>query len=160
MTLAPRVEVYTQLACYSLHGHHDYNHTSTPSSYPVSESQSYTLDPIAPYIFPEWKSPPTPFITEILSATTDSKADRGDVGGQLGEEAGDFKRIPSARCIADPAVQSGAAKLQTLMTVTMGMLSALTTGWWGHYGQRHGRTKVLALSTLGLLLTYVDVLYG
>ncbi|KAG6817670.1 hypothetical protein H0H87_005428 [Tephrocybe sp. NHM501043] len=35
----------------------------------------------------------------------------------------------------------------------MGLLSALTTGWWGHFGERHGRTKVLAIVTFGLFLT-------
>lgn len=40
-----------------------------------------------------------------------------------------------------------------IMTTTMGLLSALTTGWWGHFGERFGRTKVLAGSTLGLFLT-------
>lgn len=34
----------------------------------------------------------------------------------------------------------------------MGLLSALTTGWWGRFGERHGRTKILAISTLGLFL--------
>jgi MFS family permease len=40
-----------------------------------------------------------------------------------------------------------------VMTTTMGLLSVLTTGWWGHFGERYGRVKVLALSTLGLVLT-------
>ena len=61
--------------------------------------------------------------------------------------------------------------MQTIMMTTMGFLSALTTGkpgnlsiqssclisfegWWGHFGERHGRTKVLALSLFGMLLTY------
>lgn len=38
----------------------------------------------------------------------------------------------------------------------MGLLSALTTGWWGHFGERHGRTKVLAIATLGLFLVCVS----
>jgi MFS family permease len=39
----------------------------------------------------------------------------------------------------------------------MGLLSAFTTGWWGRFGERHGRTKVLFFATLGLFLTYVHV---
>ncbi|KAG5641236.1 hypothetical protein DXG03_005680 [Asterophora parasitica] len=65
----------------------------------------------------------------------------------------DRHRSPANRCIGDPAVQAGAARLQTMMTTTMGLLSALTTGWWGHFGERHGRTKVLAIVTLGLFIT-------
>ncbi len=52
-------------------------------------------------------------------------------------------------------MQSGAARLQTIMTTTMGILSALTTGWWGHFGETHGRTRVLAVSTFGLFMTFV-----
>ncbi|KAF6759965.1 hypothetical protein DFP72DRAFT_1063696 [Ephemerocybe angulata] len=35
----------------------------------------------------------------------------------------------------------------------MGLLSALTTTFWGRFSQTHGRTKVLAISTFGLLFT-------
>ncbi|KAG6842326.1 hypothetical protein C0991_010615 [Blastosporella zonata] len=69
------------------------------------------------------------------------------------DEEEDPRRLPSNRCLGDPAVQAGAARLQTMMTTTMGLLSALTTGWWGHFGERHGRTKVLAIVTFGLFLT-------
>jgi hypothetical protein len=58
--------------------------------------------------------------------------------------------------LGNPAVQAGAARLQATMTTTMGFLSALTTGWWGHFGERNGRTKVLAGATFGLFLTYVS----
>ena len=54
-------------------------------------------------------------------------------------------------------MQARAAQLQTIMTTTMGLLSALTTSWWGAFGEKHGRTKVLAASTLGLFMTYVVV---
>ncbi|KAH9939520.1 MFS general substrate transporter [Amylocystis lapponica] len=64
-----------------------------------------------------------------------------------------ISQLPSKRCLQDAAVQAGAARLQTTMTFTMGVLSALTTGWWGHFGELHGRTKVLSAATLGLLLT-------
>lgn len=67
----------------------------------------------------------------------------------------DPRNLPSARCASDPAVQAGAAKIQTILTTTSGVLSALTTGWWGHFGERHGRTRVLAITTLGLFLTSV-----
>lgn len=46
-----------------------------------------------------------------------------------------------------------AARIQTTYSITMGSLSALTTGWWGHFGERYGRTKVLALATFGWFLT-------
>ncbi|KAH6909108.1 major facilitator superfamily domain-containing protein [Coprinopsis sp. MPI-PUGE-AT-0042] len=65
----------------------------------------------------------------------------------------DPRRLPTARCLSDPAVQANAAKLQAIITTTMGLLSAFTTGWWGRFGERYGRTKVLAVATFGLLWT-------
>ncbi|KAI0259888.1 major facilitator superfamily domain-containing protein [Gloeopeniophorella convolvens] len=106
MTLAPRVEVYTQLSCNA--------HTS--------------LSPI-PVHFPQFSNSPEEDDTE------------------------DPRQLPSHECLTDPAVQAAAARLQTIMITLMGALSACTTAWWGHFGQKHGRTKVLAVSTFGLFLT-------
>lgn len=54
---------------------------------------------------------------------------------------------------------SSSARIQTIFTITMGLLSACSTGWWGHFGERHGRTKVLAIATLGYFFTYSTSLY-
>ncbi|TFK75207.1 MFS general substrate transporter [Pluteus cervinus] len=149
MTLAPRVEVYTQLSCYQLHGHLSYNHTFTrpqessshlDALYPPEPQSTQQLHHLS---FVTKSPPPTP--------SDDTTEDDGDGGYDEGED--DPRRLPSARCTADPAVQAGAAQLQTIMTVTMGILSALTAGWWGHFSEVHGRTKVLALSTFGLMIT-------
>ena len=125
MTIAPRVEVFTQLSCNSVYGHTDYNHTrhdlvTTSYSFHISEDGN------------------------VLRPFIDSDEDDND---------DDPMRIPTKRCLDDPAVQSGAARIQMYMTTIMGTLSALTTGWWGHFGEKHGRTRVLAVSTLGLLFT-------
>lgn len=142
MTLAPRVEVFTQLACGTLHSH--FNHTSVLSNSTTQSAHSLrdpymplylTLDPVAP---------------RDIVPTRDLMANDDD-----GED--DPRTLPSEKCLSDPAVQAGAARLQTIMTTTMGILSALTTGWWGHFGERHGRTRVLAFSTLGLFLTSVQL---
>ncbi|KAJ7179642.1 major facilitator superfamily-domain-containing protein [Mycena filopes] len=121
MTLAPRVEIYTQLSCSRLH--HSYNHTSTlfdAPFYPESaQSDSFTFFNSSP-------------------STGDGNGD--DDPRQL-------------RCSGDPAVQSGAARIQTTFSITMGLLSALTAGWWGHMGERLGRTRVLAIATFGWFLT-------
>ncbi|KAJ6516437.1 major facilitator superfamily-domain-containing protein [Mycena sanguinolenta] len=57
------------------------------------------------------------------------------------------------QCKSNAAVQSGAARIQTLFSITSGLLSALTTGWWGHMGERFGRTKILAIATFGWFLS-------
>ncbi|GLB40407.1 putative MFS general substrate transporter [Lyophyllum shimeji] len=150
MTLAPRIEVFTQLSCNRLHGHGRYNHTgttltTTTQSIPQEALTPFyfTLDPLGPPLHPQHVHPATPLNLPFVSGR--HKHD------EQGEE--DPRRLPSARCLGDPAVQAAAARLQTIMTTTMGVLSAFTTGWWGHFGERHGRTKVLAITTLGLFLT-------
>ncbi len=121
MTTAPRVEVFTQLACARLHPH-PFNHT------------------LSPEIF-------------TLSAYSDPHLSLVHLTFEDNDEEEDPRRLPSNQCMSDSAVQAGAARLQTIMTTTMGLLSALTTGWWGHFGERHGRTKVMAIATFGLFLT-------
>lgn len=168
MTLAPRVQVFTQLSCNAIYGHDVYNHTNLsrhshpphidfqhhdqylpPLSSPNNpHSELDILDTIVSYIY----SPPDFKFTSSHPQTTSSP----NSGTQDEEEEVDPRTVPSKRCLSDPAVQAGAAKIQTIMTTTMGVLSALTTGWWGHFGERHGRTRVLAMSTLGLLLTFVS----
>ncbi|KAJ7477275.1 major facilitator superfamily-domain-containing protein [Mycena galericulata] len=112
MTLAPRVEVFTQLSCARLHENH--NHTNALLETPIYHD-----------------SGPFEFLVTV-------------------EE---LRQLPTPQCTSDPAVQAGAARIQAIFTTTMGLLSALTTGWWGHFGERHGRTKVLAIATFGLFLT-------
>lgn len=164
MTLAPRVQVFTQLSCSALY-HHHYNHTESNSllglhsvrpahnlSHPSSSPLSYLyLDPAGPHL--------DPLSLDHLSASYGPHA--AGSGSQAivtfnrssEDDEEDPRNLPSKRCLSDPAVQSRAARLQSMMTVIMGTLSALTTGWWGHFGEQHGRTRVLAIATLGLFLT-------
>ncbi|KAG6813401.1 hypothetical protein H0H92_011379 [Tricholoma furcatifolium] len=157
MTLAPRIEVFTQLSCAGLHGRNpQYNHTfiTTTTIPPLSQPPDnldhitpfyLSIDPLGPPLHPHdvrWSVPPRSNYTIVSSGVS-----TGD------EDEDDPRNLPSNRCLTDPTVQAGAARLQTIMTTTMGLLSALTTGWWGHFGERHGRTKVLAITTFGLFLT-------
>ncbi|EGO24383.1 hypothetical protein SERLADRAFT_361476 [Serpula lacrymans var. lacrymans S7.9] len=130
MTLASRVEVFTQLACNSLHGHdHElYNHT-LHTHLSLLHPIHHSLDPAGPHLIPL-------HYTDIDD-----------------DPENDPRTIPSSKCVSDPAVQARAARTQTIMTTTMGALSALTTAWWGKFGERHGRTRVLAIATCGLFLT-------
>ncbi|KAF8558160.1 MFS general substrate transporter [Imleria badia] len=139
MTLASRVEVFTELSCRQLHNH--YNHSSTAIV-------RGTHAPVQPQVGANPSFTPL-YLPSIPPPAQSLRESEGD-----GVSEGDDPRvIPGKKCISDPAVQAGAARLQTIMTTTMGALSALTTGWWGHFGERHGRTRVLAISTLGLFLT-------
>ncbi|KAH9960045.1 major facilitator superfamily domain-containing protein [Lactifluus volemus] len=131
MTIAPRVQVYTQLSCNTSHGQqHD--------------------DPFGEILLPHVSSPstlgsehPAP-IPVFFPHFSNLQQDDGAHGP---------RQVVSQDCLSDPDVQAGAARLQAVMITVMGVLSACTTSWWGHYGQKHGRNKVLAASTFGLLLT-------
>ncbi|KAH9481397.1 putative membrane protein C14C4.07 [Psilocybe cubensis] len=141
MTLAPRVEVFTQLSCNKLHGDHHWNHTQVPAIF------SPTVDPISPLLHqfhPSNNSSPLS-VSVLLDPLDQDRQDSDDTENP--------SRLPSKRCLSDPAVIAGAARIQAIMTTTMGFLSALTTGWWGHFSERHGRTRVMAIATLGLFLT-------
>ncbi|KAF7973489.1 hypothetical protein HWV62_14982 [Athelia sp. TMB] len=139
MTIAPRVLVLTHLACGSLNAETSplSPHLITPqnqSTYPSNlhnpyASPYFAVDAAGPHQMIHFMTPTTP------------------------EEDDDPRDLPSAYCSSDPTVQAGAARIQTILTITSGVLSAATTGWWGHFGERHGRTRVLALTTIGLLLT-------
>lgn len=145
MTLAPRVQVYTQLSCNALYGHDVYDHTeiNITSLAPSPHIPFLHLDPAGPALHP------------FISESQDEHAVMVTFAPTTDDEEPDPRRPPSKRCLQDPAVQKGAARLQTIITITMGTLSALTTGWWGNFGERHGRTRVLAVATMGLFLTFV-----
>lgn len=132
MTIAPRVEVFMQLSCNAVYGHPPHFNDSAETHELLP---SHSFNPAGNYLSAH---------PSIYSG--------GDAG-----DAEDVNPLcfPSKRYLTDPAVQSYAARLQTIMATSAGLLSALTTGWWGHSGERYGRTRVLAAATLGLLLTDV-----
>jgi MFS family permease len=55
------------------------------------------------------------------------------------------------QCASDPVVQAAVAQLSAVLSTTMGILSCLTTAWWGSLADRFGRTSVMGISMLGLL---------
>lgn len=144
MTLAPRVQVYTQLACNAVYGHDVYDHTNhTLATFSISTASNLSAhrDALGLKAFsPLMDEQGTQVLSLYLARSED-------------DEEPDPRAAPSKRCLSDPKVQAGAARIQTIMTTTMGLLSAITTGWWGHFGEQHGRTRVLAAATLGLFLT-------
>lgn len=163
MTLAPRVQVFTQLSCNAIYAPDVYDHTASPvnaSAFPSAHFAHIplyaSLDPFGPQLdrrliesssFVSYNDASGDYTSlpysPIAYSTSGATVDRND----------DPRSTPSSPCLSDPRVQSGAARIQTIMTTTMGTLSALTTGWWGHFGEQHGRNRVLAVATVGLFLT-------
>ncbi|KAI0664635.1 major facilitator superfamily domain-containing protein [Cubamyces menziesii] len=61
----------------------------------------------------------------------------------------DWQRV----CHADPVVSAAVAELNIIMTTAMGILSCMTTAWWGALSDRVGRTRVMSCAVVGILLT-------
>ncbi|KAH9933638.1 MFS general substrate transporter [Epithele typhae] len=143
MTLAPRVQVYTQLSCNAVYGHDGYNHTVLATTLPSSLPHASNSSDFAPTLhasFPDGSGPDSAHSIIINFENDDN-------------DEPDPRSPPSERCLKDSEVTARAASLQTLMTVSMGVLSAFTTSWWGTISDTYGRTRVLAIATLGLFMT-------
>ncbi|KIK57642.1 hypothetical protein GYMLUDRAFT_45806 [Collybiopsis luxurians FD-317 M1] len=125
-TLAPKVEIYTDLACTQHMPEIAGNHTRS----------SMESSPILPSV---------PDINMFHHLHEDTEA--------LSQAIDITTREPSNTCKSDPVVQAAVAKLAAVMTTSMGILSCLTTGWWSSFSDRHGRTTTLGISVVGLLLT-------
>ncbi|KZO96709.1 MFS general substrate transporter [Calocera viscosa TUFC12733] len=148
MTLAPRVEVYTALTCLALKPQAVFPNASVPVDSFAARSLSYSFDVFPPlYIraiedFADYSaSDPTSSADEEVEVPVDTDP------SQLPE--------PTKACSKSPDVQSSAARLQTAISITMGLLSALTTPYWGTLADSIGRTRVLTFCALGLLVTDV-----
>lgn len=155
MTLAPRVEVYTHLACQAYH--HDLRSHRHPHSSGINSTQTFlaTSTPTAhstvlfPLIFPQH--------VHTLNHAKKQPSEPGENGTTRPADDEDpvIARQPEKECFTNPTVQQYAARLQTAVILVMGILSALTTGWWTTVSDRIGRTKVMALSLFGYLFTLV-----
>ncbi|KAF7973488.1 hypothetical protein HWV62_14980 [Athelia sp. TMB] len=136
MTLAPRVQVFTQLACGSLNTEFDHTIAISNLSSIASTYSPATHDPYSsPYFAVDAAGPH--HIVHFPQPRFEAK-DESHV-------------LPADHCSSDPSVQSGAARIQTILITTSGVLSALTTGWWGQFGEHHGRTRTILITTSGVL---------
>jgi len=138
MTLAPRVQVYTQVSCNALYQGQQYGPSANTLPSNPSPSSIIVPDPILPVH--------TPVYFPHFSNSNSQEHHRAEGPRQF----------LSQDCLSDPAVQAGAARLQTTIATTTGLLTVCSSTWWGHYGQKHGRTRVLTAATLGLLATYIS----
>lgn len=157
MTLAPRVEIYTSLACeayYPDHAHHtNHNADGTSGNFTLAAPGAVIL-PIAYYASQEDITPITSIVYRETMHAHERRPRRAKPPVPDGEDS-IMARLPKERCYSDPIVQSHSAQLQMAVILIMGVLSALTTGWWGSVGDRIGRRRIMALSLMGYLFTSV-----
>ncbi|KAJ7172296.1 major facilitator superfamily domain-containing protein [Mycena filopes] len=128
-TLAPKIEIYTLLAC-SVHKPEIFEDRALAASIP-----SFLLS--HPESHAETTFPPT--FEMALTHNTSLPLISMD----------EPKPNP---CASDPVVLAAVARLTATITTTMGVLGCLTTGWWGAFSDRYGRTRILALTIFGLLM--------
>ncbi|KAF5369159.1 hypothetical protein D9615_009966 [Tricholomella constricta] len=138
-TIAPRIEIYTLLAC-SVHKPDILRQTlpTLGGSFDIPG-----ISPIMPPMLPENGKYSQDFSVPRLGVQNDTEV----------------PKRPGGICASDPVVQAAVAKLTAVITASMGILSCLTTGWWGSFSDRHGRTRLLGLSVIGLLLTDFNFIF-
>nr|XP_019043904.1 hypothetical protein I302_07179 [Kwoniella bestiolae CBS 10118]OCF22834.1 hypothetical protein I302_07179 [Kwoniella bestiolae CBS 10118] len=132
-------------------------HHSTNSTKPGPSGRPVIINPPGPE-----PSEPLPRPDEPLPSQ-DGDGDQGekdpspsrDKDGSDKEGHRQYEEIDPRLCKKDAKVQAAAARLTMLMTLTMGLLSALTTGFWGQTSDKLGRTKVIAFVEIGLLLNEI-----
>ncbi|KAG9318823.1 major facilitator superfamily domain-containing protein [Chiua virens] len=160
-TLAPKVSLYTDLVCrvhrpeYVINEHAQ---GSLTSSGPLTHTITSITASAAPA--PQVSDGGTGNDTVSIHFPTPSYTAWSDyIQSGLDEQ----------KCASDPVVQAVVAKLSAAFVTTTGILSCLTTGWWGSLSDRYGRRIVVFVAILGLLMTdlahvitvwYVDVLPG
>ncbi|KAG8885595.1 hypothetical protein FRB97_000503 [Tulasnella sp. 331] len=66
---------------------------------------------------------------------------------------------PDRRCSTDPTILAAVARLVTVQSLVLGLLTCLTVGWWGQMSDRHGRKLILSISIFGILLTEANIIF-
>ncbi|KAI0062299.1 hypothetical protein BV25DRAFT_1885581 [Artomyces pyxidatus] len=142
-TMAPRIEILTDIVCdaqRSVPGE-DWD----PEGIPPSKE---ALSPIIPSLSLNTTDAPLAY---DASLEEDSRNN-----GPLSREAPGVTLLHfdnPVPCAKDPSVQAGVATLLAVVTTTQGVLSCITTGFWSSLSDRYGRTFVLGINVVGLLIT-------
>ncbi|KAF8843573.1 MFS general substrate transporter [Paxillus ammoniavirescens] len=155
-TFAPRVDMYTSLACRTLRPEYDQG-VSLIYQWSHNEPVTHASDvPIPGGLVDNNNTIVDPSFVLLPNSTSPL---------EYIQKESDTRQ----RCASDPVVQAVVARLSAVLTTTMGVLSCLTTGWWGSFSDRYGRRLVIVVSMFGLLVTdityiitafFVDVLPG
>ncbi|KAA1476081.1 hypothetical protein DENSPDRAFT_861057 [Dentipellis sp. KUC8613] len=154
MTMAPRIEVYTQLACRAVH----HNASSTMPPIP-SPSQSHSASVFFQFSGANNASSPSglPSVTPRLSPSYSAAASADFSPARVHLPDLPLPIYSFDECSADPKVQARAARIQASVKTTESILSAITTGWLSHLGDVYGRKKILSISIFGAL--FMDFVY-
>ena len=140
MTLAPRVEVYTQIACRAL-----YESSNPPPINVPSESSPLHIS----------TTPYTSGVVHVRFQDNPVKTyDRCSADPRVQARAA---RIQACMSLASLLTVLNLIRLPPLaVKTTESILSAATTGWLSHLSDRFGRKNILVLSMFGALFMSVE----
>lgn len=149
MSMPPKLELYDQLACEEIYFRNSTIITLPQSSRPFSQHSAAVHPPLASlgnFVLPTESVPSTLKTTEdLIYVTADPPASDKD-----------SPTLPNGpdndKLCHSPPVLAASAALQMRLIVTTGILSVLTTGWYSSISDRYGRTAILRVAILGLLM--------
>ncbi|KAG8734092.1 hypothetical protein FRC11_012242 [Ceratobasidium sp. 423] len=133
-TIAPRTELLVKLACNNLHPGWDLVSNSTVEQFNGTTIKSSS--------HPRDFSERLHFVERFESLQKRSQITTPGT---------------SPMCSDDDAVQKEVAKLNTAISLTSGVLSVFTTGWWTQLSDRVGRIRVLTIGAFSGLM--VDAIF-
>lgn len=133
MTFAPRTEVYIRLVC--AHYKPEFIYEPQPPSDSPHTNTTLPLPPSSP-AFPSESS--NDVYKHIVNSVIGTRGVLDDFpfswpstnDGADKDKAHVFVPRPSHKCTADPEVGRIVAGLTTAVTLTLGILSCITTGYW------------------------------
>ncbi|KAG9010331.1 hypothetical protein FRB90_007816 [Tulasnella sp. 427] len=146
-TMAPRAEIYIKLAC----AYHRPEYYEIPIIRPPSAPAIVNIEATPAFHHNSFGGPSA-----------------GIEPGYSGEISLNFSSAPTkpainipsgkTKCNSDPVVLAEVAKLTTVTTLIVGILTCLTTGWWGQLSDRRGRKFVMGFCILGLLISEANLI--
>ncbi|KAK4701137.1 hypothetical protein P7C70_g5100, partial [Phenoliferia sp. Uapishka_3] len=138
MIMSPKIEIFTQLICRAISAGPQDHVPNTVILPPTSPSTS----PIASYMLrTESDDGVAQFVQQ--AHITPFKFENWETS-----EDGSWAK----QCRSKPEVQRAVASLSLTLALLMGVLSSLTTGFWGALSDRRGRKPVLCLALFGMFV--------
>ncbi|TFK55076.1 MFS general substrate transporter [Heliocybe sulcata] len=142
-TIAPRIEIFTRIACKA--------HKPEYTSHGPADAGIFLPSAV--------HSRPHDNFDRLLNGTLEYTPSEGQVSVAYTPADLELYRKEQELCASDPVVQAAVAKLATVTTATMGILGFVTTAWWGSVSDRQGRVFVLRFTVLGLLVQMCNFIF-
>lgn len=169
MTISPKVEIYYQLICRAM-GPEESGTTLPPPQTDIRlgpqpsipdqplPAPSSRLGVVGDFVEQATTSAMglPGFQFEVIPTDGDSWAKQCHKSAPVQKAVTTLVRC-GARSFAHLWTLTTSHKQSTILSLLMGILSALTTGWWGSVSDRRGRKPVLLVSFTGMLL--MDIVF-